>query len=71
MTIASLRLLKLDPDTAALRLVADLLPVNPAPAFRESLEDYIAGGETAPAEHLRRVKRATVTLLESPEYQLC
>lgn len=64
-------LLALDPDTAALRLVADLLPVNPPPAFRESLEEYIGEGNASETERLRRIKRATVTLLESPEYQLC
>ncbi len=51
-------------------LETDYLPVASEPSFAASLADFIAAGQN-PAEHLRRVRRATITLLQSPEYQLC
>ncbi len=51
-------------------LETDYLPVRSEPSFTTGLADFIAAG-ASPAEHLRRVRRATITLLQSPEYQLC
>lgn len=62
---------RLDPATAAGRLVENFLAVPVAPAFRDSVGQFIAGAGPEPAQRQRRVRRAAVTLLQSPEYQLC
>jgi uncharacterized protein (DUF1800 family) len=63
-------LLDLPPATVIQGLETDFLPVPTAPAFRASLSQFITAGGTEP-ERLRRLRRATMTLLQSPEYQLC
>jgi hypothetical protein len=51
-------------------LETDFLPVPPAPAFGESLTRFLLPA-AAEAERMRRMRRATMTLLQTPEYQLC
>jgi len=51
-------------------LETDYLPIASEPDFRAHLAEFIGGGES-PAEHVRRLRRALITLLQSPEYQLC
>jgi uncharacterized protein (DUF1800 family) len=63
-------LLALPPAAAIRQLETDFLPVPATPAFRASLTQFVAAGGP-PAERLRRLRRATMTLLQSPEYQLC
>ncbi len=61
----------LDPGAAAGRLVNRFLAVPVAPAFRDSVAQFIAASDPEPTPRLRRLRRAAVTLLQSPEYQLC
>lgn len=66
------RLADAAPEAAAAHLAESLLSVPPAPAFTATLAGFIAGPPAAgPGERLRRLRRAAVALLESPEYQLC
>jgi uncharacterized protein (DUF1800 family) len=59
------------PAPAAVQaLETDYLPIASEPSFTASLAGFITAGEN-PAEHMRRIRRATITLLQSPEYQLC
>mgnify|MGYP001545626578 CR=1 FL=1 len=60
-----------DPDTAAVRLIATFLPSPDDDSLRKNLSQFIAAGPSAEAERFRRVRRAAVTLLQSPAYQLC
>jgi uncharacterized protein (DUF1800 family) len=59
------------PAELVARLSRTLLPAAPAPAFGTALQDYLAAGPSDPASQAHRLRRAVVTLLESPEYQLC
>jgi len=61
----------LDPAAAVQSLTSDFLPIPPGPAFQDSLQGFIAAGHPNPQENLRRVRRALITILESPDYQLC
>ena len=61
-----------DPGAATRHLVAALLPVVPPVRFNSVLESFLQGANSAPpAEKARRLRRATIALLQSPEYQLC
>lgn len=62
-------LASLGPRGVADRLCDFFLPVAVTPAYRATVVDSI---EAAPrAEHEERVRRATIAVLQSPEYQLC
>lgn len=63
-------LAKLDDAAIVDRFVNFFLPVNVGSDFRDTLTAFLAGAETGPAR-VRRVRNAAVTLLQSPEYQLC
>jgi hypothetical protein len=60
-----------DADTIATQLIGEFLAVTNDDNLRRNLSQFIAAGPAAPAERLRRVRRAAVTLLQSPDYQLC
>ncbi|MDB6094835.1 MAG: hypothetical protein JWM32_2397 [Verrucomicrobia bacterium] len=62
---------RLEPTAAADALVANFLALRSAPEFRGSVRQFLANNSADEAQRLRRVRRATVTLLQSPEYQLC
>jgi hypothetical protein len=64
-------LARLTPAAAAERLVSDLLPGAPAKEVRENLQQFIASGPPDPRQRLRRLRRAAVTVMQTPEYQLC
>jgi uncharacterized protein (DUF1800 family) len=64
-------LAKLSSDDAADKLLAAFLPGSAAPALRDSVRRFIADGPSDNFQRLRRVRRATLTLLQSPGYQLC
>ncbi len=64
-------LTKLDAAGAAQRLVRDFLPVPVAPGLDSNLKTFLETGPANEKQRLRRVRRATVTLLQAPEYQLC
>jgi len=64
-------LTKLEPAQAAERLAQDYLPVPVAPEFNTSVANFLATGPNDDKQRLRRIRRATVTLLQGPEYQLC
>jgi uncharacterized protein (DUF1800 family) len=70
-TDEQLRSLAAQPPAAAVRtLETDYLPIPSEPAFQAGLAQFIAAGGS-PADHTRRLRRAIITLLQSPEYQLC
>ena len=58
----------LPPAVSAHRLAATLLPAAPGPDFEHALADYL--GSAPKPEYLRRTKRALISVLQSPEYQL-
>jgi uncharacterized protein (DUF1800 family) len=59
-------------ERASRHLIGSLLPVIPPPAFQSALQDFIADSQAGnPHEKNRRLRRATVAVLQSPEYQLC
>ncbi len=64
-------LAELKPGEAASQLTRDLLAGIASPATRTSIDQFIAGGGGDEKQRLRRLRRAAVTLLQSPEYQLC
>ena len=64
-------LAKLDAAGAAQRLVRDFLPVTEASGLDSNLKAFLETGPADEKQRLRRVRRATVTLLQAPEYQLC
>ncbi len=64
-------LAKLDAADATRRLIADFLAGPTPPEFAESVRQFLATDTGDETQRLRRVRRATVTLLQSPEYQLC
>ncbi len=59
----------LGPQGIADRLCDYFLPVRVSAAYRAALVDYLASGETADFEE--HARRATIAVLQSPEYQLC
>jgi uncharacterized protein (DUF1800 family) len=65
------RIAELDPGEAATRLVTDFIAVSVAPDFKTDVQQFIAASTPDPAQRWRRLQRATVALLQSPEYQLC
>ncbi len=64
-------LANLDPSAATDHLLANFLALPAAPEFRDSVRKFLASDPSAESQKLRRLRRATVTLLQSPEYQLC
>lgn len=58
------------PRTAAERLVKTFLPVSAESSYTETLAKFVAG-KTPTETSLEKTRTALVTLLESPEYQLC
>jgi hypothetical protein len=59
-----------NPDEAAKRLLQRLLPLPAADAYRRAVGAALAGeGQATPP--LARIRNAIVTVLETPEYQLC
>ncbi len=61
----------LDSAAAADHLLANFLALPAAPPFRDSVRKFLAADHADGPQKLRRLRRATVTLLQSPEYQLC
>ena len=59
------------PADAVRRLTNELLAVDPGPVFRRDLGDYLAARPEAPPGRFRRLRQATIAVLQSPEYQLC
>ncbi|MEO6568914.1 MAG: DUF1800 domain-containing protein [Opitutaceae bacterium] len=64
-------LAKVEPAEAAARLTADFIAVPVAQDFTASLQQFISAPAPDPRQRLRRVQRAAVAVLQSPEYQLC
>jgi uncharacterized protein (DUF1800 family) len=64
-------LARLDPGAAAAQLSANLLPGTSAPELNEPIAQFITGAGNEEKQRLRRLRRAAVTLMQSPEYQLC
>ena len=62
-------LASLGPRGVADRLCDFFLPVAVTPAYRATMVDYLDSGPKEEFED--RVRRATIALLQSPEYQLC
>ena len=60
-----------DPATTTDRLLANFLALPAAPQFRDSVRQFLASDHAAGPPPPRRLRQATVTLLQSPEYQLC
>lgn len=60
----------LEPADAAQRLTTAFLPQGAA-GVAGTLRDFLATAAKTPQEKVRRVRRAAVTLMQSPEYQLC
>jgi uncharacterized protein (DUF1800 family) len=62
----------LEPAQAADRFIDYLLPVKPDASVRDALRDFLAADDAATRRtRADRVRNAAVTLLQSPEYQLC
>jgi uncharacterized protein (DUF1800 family) len=61
----------LDPATATDRLVADFIALPTTPEFHHSVQQFLSDPTGDEAQKLRRLRRAAVILLQSPEYQLC
>lgn len=59
-----------DDRQLAERFVAAFLPAGTGEAYRDTLTAFLEQEET-PSRRLRRVRNAALTLLQSPEYQLC
>jgi uncharacterized protein (DUF1800 family) len=62
---------KLEPARAAERLARDFLPVSVPANFSASLATFLASDASDEKQRVRRLRRAAVTLLQAPEYQLC
>ncbi|HVS53792.1 MAG TPA: DUF1800 domain-containing protein [Opitutaceae bacterium] len=60
-----------DPAETATRLCHALLAGDVSPEAREAIRQFLATDAANPAQRQRRLRRATVTLLQSPEYQVC
>lgn len=65
------RFAALNPDEATERLVTSLLPGPVAAEFVTSVRQFLRTGPVDPKPQLRRLQRAAVAVLQSPEYQLC
>ncbi|MGH7945303.1 MAG: DUF1800 domain-containing protein [Opitutaceae bacterium] len=61
----------LEPGAAAVELTGSLLPGTTTATICENLQQFIATGPSDQRQRLRRLRRAVVTLMQSPEYQLC
>ena len=61
----------LDPAAAATGLAANYLAVPVGPGFRDTVRQFLAPEHADTPQKLQRLRRAAVTLLQSPEYQLC
>jgi len=62
---------ELDAPNAAARLVNDFLPTPATSDLKASVQSFLAAAGDNEKQRLRRVRRAAVTLLQAPEYQLC
>jgi hypothetical protein len=60
----------LNPADAAARLLRQLLPLPASDAYHRAIGAALAG-DGKPARPLSRIRDAVVTVLETPEYQLC
>jgi uncharacterized protein (DUF1800 family) len=65
------RLASLDPTQAATHLIRDFIPVAVSSDFTSDVQQFIAAAPPDPKQRLRRIQRAAVAVLQSPEYQLC
>jgi uncharacterized protein (DUF1800 family) len=61
----------LPPAEAVEHLIRSFLPSDVGEDFKASVQQFIAAANSAPPQKLRRLQRATVALLQSPDYQLC
>jgi hypothetical protein len=59
-----------DSVAAVDQLAGALLPGPLSSGTRESLEQFLVAGAN-PSQRLRRLRRASVVMMQSPEYQLC
>ncbi len=64
-------LARLDAAAATDRLLGNFLALPAAPPFRDAVRQFLAPVHADGPPTLRRLRRAAVTLLQSPEYQLC
>jgi uncharacterized protein (DUF1800 family) len=62
---------KLEPAEIARQLVRNFISGPVTADVQSSLRQFLAAAPADPKQRLRRVQRATVALLQSPEYQLC
>ncbi len=60
----------MNPDQITARFLDYFLPVKVSEAFRANVRSFLAD-ETDEAKRLVRLRNTTITLLQSPEYQLC
>jgi uncharacterized protein (DUF1800 family) len=60
----------LTPEQIAARFLDYYLPVKVSAPYRENVLSFLTG-ETDPSKRLARLRSTAVTLLQSPEYQLC
>lgn len=61
----------LQPEEAAGQLVRSFLPGAPSGSVTDSLAQFIATAPAGERSRLQRLRRAVVTVMQSPEYQLC
>lgn len=61
----------LAPADAASRLIDTFIPVPVAPDFKAGVQQFIGAPTPDPKQRLRRIQRAAIAVLQSPEYQLC
>lgn len=62
---------RLDSTGAADRLLGNFLAAPVAPAFRDTVRQFLTSGAHDDASRLRQLRRTATVLMESPEYQLC
>ena len=62
---------QLDIQAAADRLADDLLSVSVTTGQRTQIGQFLSDGGGDEQQRMRRLRRAVVTLMQSPEYQLC
>lgn len=60
----------MSPDQITSRFVDYFLPVKVSESFRANVRSFLTG-ETEESKRLARLRNTAVTLLQSPEYQLC
>jgi hypothetical protein len=58
-------------EQAASEIVRSFLPAPPSNQAFDSLARFIAAAPKDPKQRLQRLRRAVVTVMQSPEYQLC